>query len=74
MVLGYEVDMHWPQARLVVEMDGFAAHGTRAAFERDRRRDGELQAAGVRVVRVTWRQMTGEPETVCVLLGRLLAV
>ena len=30
----YEVDCFWPAQRLVVELDGFAAHGTRRAFER----------------------------------------
>ncbi len=35
---------------LVVEVDGFAYHRTRAAFERDRRRDPELQAHGLRVM------------------------
>ncbi len=56
-----EVDFHWPSARLVVETDGHAAHGTQAAFERDRRRDQMLTAAGWRVVRFTWRQLTRRP-------------
>jgi len=47
---------------LVVEVDGYTFHATRGAFERDRRRDAELQAAGCRVVRVTWRQIVDEPE------------
>jgi putative AbiEi antitoxin of type IV toxin-antitoxin system len=41
-VHGYEVDMYWPQERLVVEVDGFAYHSSRAAFERDRARDARL--------------------------------
>jgi len=36
---GYEVDLLWPDQRLVVEVDGYAFHSHRAAFERDRRRD-----------------------------------
>ena len=40
-----------------MELDGYAAHGTRAAFERDRARDLRLQAEGWRVVRLTWRQL-----------------
>ena len=43
---GYEVDFLWRGHGVVVEVDGFAAHGTRAAFERDRTRDSELIAAG----------------------------
>jgi hypothetical protein len=50
-VCGFEVDALWRRERLVVEVDGFAFHGGRAAFERDRRRDAVLQAAGHAVVR-----------------------
>jgi len=66
----HEVDFHWPEQRLVVEVDGFAFHSTRAAFERDRLRDAQLQAAGQRVIRVTWRQITHEPAA---LIARLAA-
>jgi hypothetical protein len=31
-VAGWEVDVFWPAARLVVEVDGYAYHGNRAAF------------------------------------------
>ena len=57
---GYEVDFHWPDARLVVEVDGAAAHHTRRNFESDRRRDRVLAALGVQVVRVTWLDLTGD--------------
>jgi very-short-patch-repair endonuclease len=56
-VEGMEVDFHWPEERLVVELDGFAYHHTRAAFERDRERDMVLQLAGYRVVRLTARRL-----------------
>jgi very-short-patch-repair endonuclease len=70
-VLGYEVDMHWPEARLVVELDGYAFHGTRKAFEEDRARDAELQAAGWRVIRVTDRGLD-RPGSVAAQMRRLL--
>jgi very-short-patch-repair endonuclease len=57
----FEVDAAWPERRLIAELDGFATHGTRQAFERDRRRDRRLQAAGWRVVRITWRHLHDEP-------------
>lgn len=60
-VAGHEVDLHWPAHNLVVEFDGWTYHSTRAAFERDRRRDADLQLAGQRVMRVTHRQLCGEP-------------
>lgn len=69
----YVVDALWAEARLVVEVDGFRFHGTRRAFERDRRRDVDLQAAGYRVVRLTWRQLQREPVAVAARLATLLA-
>ena len=50
---GYRADFYWPEAGLVVELDGFAAHGTRARFESDRRRDRVLARAGKRTIRLT---------------------
>lgn len=56
-----EVDFSWPDRRLVVEVDGFEFHGSRAAFERDRRRDQLLRAARWSSVRITWRQVSQAP-------------
>jgi very-short-patch-repair endonuclease len=47
------VDAFWPQAKLVVELDGYAAHGTRRAFHSDRQRDRRLVRAGFRPIRLT---------------------
>ena len=69
----HEVDMLWREERLIVEIDGFAFHSSRAAFERDRIRDAELQALGYRVLRITWRQLTDEPEAVVALLAGALS-
>jgi hypothetical protein len=68
----WEVDAVWHEARLIVELDGFATHGTRKAFERDRRRDRRLTASGWRVIRLTWRQL-GEPAELAAELAHLLA-
>jgi very-short-patch-repair endonuclease len=68
-----ELDAIWPEQRLIVECDGFAFHGTREAFERDRAKDRALQAAGWRVVRITWRQLTDDPTTIARQLAALLA-
>ncbi|MGH2916089.1 MAG: type IV toxin-antitoxin system AbiEi family antitoxin domain-containing protein [Solirubrobacteraceae bacterium] len=72
-VHGYEVDFLWPEQGVAVEIDGFAFHGTRDAFERDRRKDARLRAAGVLVIRITWRQLTDEPLAVVADLARALA-
>ncbi|HEX2168496.1 MAG TPA: DUF559 domain-containing protein [Longimicrobiales bacterium] len=69
---GCEVDLYWRTQRLVAEMDGFAFHGSRRSFEADRRRDATLAAAGLRVMRVTWRQLQNEPEALLVRLTRAL--
>jgi hypothetical protein len=53
----FEVDCLWAEQRLVAELDGHAAHGTRRAFEADRERDRLLQVHGWRVIRVTWRHL-----------------
>jgi very-short-patch-repair endonuclease len=69
---GYTVDMFWPDRRLIVETDGFSFHGHRRAFESDRRRDAVLVAAGYRVIRITWRQLTEQPLRVIAILAQAL--
>jgi very-short-patch-repair endonuclease len=59
-----EVDCLWPAPRLIVELDGFAAHGTRRAFRDDRERDRRLIAAGYRVVRISRDQLEAEPAAI----------
>ena len=68
-----EADCVWEEPRLVVELDGYASHGTRTAFERDRARDRALQATGWRIVRVTWRQLHEQPGAVARELRALVA-
>jgi very-short-patch-repair endonuclease len=69
----HEVDFLWREQRLVVEVDGYAFHSSRGAFERDRRRDADLAREGIRVVRVTWRQIADEPEAIVATLAAALA-
>ena len=69
---GREVDFVWFGARVIAETDGWAAHGTRAAFERDRLRDAGLHAAGYIVLRFTYRQVASRPEWVGGVLRRSL--
>lgn len=68
-----KVDFLWRTQRLIVEVDGRRAHGTRQAFERDRVRDQRLMLGGYRVVRFTWRQITREPDRVAQTIRALLA-
>jgi very-short-patch-repair endonuclease len=70
-VAGYEVDMLWRPQRLVAELDGRAYHED---FEQDRERDADLLAAGLRVVRVTWRRLTGAEQREAARFAALLWV
>jgi very-short-patch-repair endonuclease len=71
-VAGFEVDFHWPAARLVAELDGYAHHRGRAGFESDRRRDAAITAVGNRVVRFTNRRLTDEAQAVVTELRAML--
>lgn len=71
---GWLVDAAWFDQRIVVELDGYAAHGTPAALEADRRRDLGLRAAGYTVVRYSWQQVTETPELVLADLRPLLGL
>jgi very-short-patch-repair endonuclease len=66
-------DFIWRDARLIVEADSRRVHGTATAFEKDRLRDQRLAAAGWTVIRVTWRQVTNEPERLTRTLRTLLS-
>jgi very-short-patch-repair endonuclease len=71
-VHGHLVDVFWPDERLILEFDGWGAHGHRMAFEKDRKRDQVLLAAGYRVVRVTDRQLLEEPMAVIARIAQAL--
>jgi hypothetical protein len=66
-------DFLWRAERLIVETDGWATHGTRRAFEDDRRRDRRLRLAGWEVVRFTWRDVEREPDETADAMARLWA-
>ncbi len=67
-----EVDCFWPRRRAVVELDGFAAHGTRIAFREDRARDRRLRVAGYGVTRIAPEQLEDEAEEIAADLRALL--
>jgi very-short-patch-repair endonuclease len=68
----YILDFFWQEARLIVELDGRATHGTRRAFQEDRDRDGRLAVAGYRVLRFTWWDVTRRPAVVADRVRRML--
>jgi very-short-patch-repair endonuclease len=72
LVHGYKADMYWPSYGLIVEFDGWGAHGHRLAFENNRKRDQVLIANGLRVMRVTDRQLTDEPIAIAARIAQAL--
>ncbi|MFL5898418.1 MAG: hypothetical protein ACJ76D_08155 [Solirubrobacterales bacterium] len=69
---GFELDCYWPEFRFAVELDLFETHGTRAAFERDRKRQEDLLLAGIGMTRVTGPRLEREPEKLTRRVARLL--
>ena len=49
-------------ARVAVELDGAAFHGSREARERDLRRDTALAAAGWIVLRFSYARLIADPD------------
>lgn len=69
----WEIDALWRRERVAVEIDSWAWHGTRRSFERDRRKDRALRAAGLSPVRITATQITTEPAATVADLAATLA-
>ncbi|HEX3802993.1 MAG TPA: hypothetical protein VHV75_09155 [Solirubrobacteraceae bacterium] len=68
-----EVDAHWPEHGLVVEVDGLDNHSSTAQIRMNRRKDLKLRAHGLRVVRYDWDLVTRAPAEVHADLLRHLA-
>jgi very-short-patch-repair endonuclease len=68
-----KADFLWRAERLVIETDGWESHGTRQAFERDRRRDERLKLAGYDLLRFTRRRIVADPGGVTRTVAQLLA-
>ncbi len=66
-------DVVFDLVKLVLEVDGLAYHTTPERFERDRRRQNRLVAAGWTVLRFTWRDITDRPAYVLATIQDVLA-
>ena len=62
LVEGHLVDFFWPAERVVVETDGYRYHRDRLAFEHDHETTVDLEAAGFRVHRTTYRMLRQDPD------------
>ena len=69
---GFELDVYWPEYRFAVELDTYATHGTKGAFERDRLRQEDLKLAEIEMTRVTDVRFARERDAVLGRVVRLL--
>jgi very-short-patch-repair endonuclease len=72
--LEIEADCLWREQRLIVELDHRSTHARRKDFDKDRRRDRIVQAAGWRLVRVTDTDLHGDEANLAADLTALLGV
>ena len=74
VVAGIEVDLNWPELRLVAEVDGWRFHGGRERANADRDRDQRLLVAGWQVVRFTRDQIAADPAGSAHRLAEIAAI
>lgn len=63
------IDLAYPEAMIAIELDGWEWHGNRSAFDADRARANELEAAGWHVFRFT--STSSDAEIACVIRAAL---
>jgi very-short-patch-repair endonuclease len=72
LVDGFLVDAYWPEADLVVELDGYEFHNDREAFERDHHKLAALRLAGHDVLALSYEQVTTDPGWMATSVLRLI--
>lgn len=58
------IDAAYPERNLAIEIDGYSAHSSPDAFQRDRTRQNRLVALGWTVLRFTWADVVQRPAMV----------
>jgi very-short-patch-repair endonuclease len=61
LVEGKRVDFYWPRKRLIVEADSYGYHADRPSFELDHQSTVDLEVAGYRVHRTTFKMLESNP-------------
>jgi very-short-patch-repair endonuclease len=61
---GWKIDIAFPEARIAIEIDGWAWHTDVQRFRTDRRKGNALVRAGWTVLRFTWHDLTNRPDYV----------
>jgi hypothetical protein len=60
-LLGFRPDFYLPEHNLVIEFDGRDVHDIPIVGHDDRRRQAKLEAAGIRLLRIDWLDVTTRP-------------
>ncbi len=68
----HAVDAAWPDAKLIIELDGWKYHSSKQAFQVDRERDVRLTSKGWTVLRFTHQDVTTRPAWVADTIRTLL--
>jgi very-short-patch-repair endonuclease len=63
-VVGYKVDVGFPDCKVAIEVDGLAYHSSAEDFQNDRVRQNAIALARWQVLRFTWIDLTEYPERV----------
>jgi hypothetical protein len=71
---GREVDALYPEQRLIVEVDSWSFHSSRASFERDRAKDADALAHGYRTLRVTDERLSRDGAQEAARIDRILRI
>jgi very-short-patch-repair endonuclease len=69
----WQLDFYWRAHGLNVEVDGHRYHSLEKAIARNHVRDADLEASGIRVRRVTAREIATTPEVVIARVARALS-
>lgn len=71
-LVGYELDLAFPEQYVAIEIDGWAWHHDPTRFRHDRQRQNALVLAGWTVLRFTWHDLTQRPAQVIAEIRRAL--
>lgn len=71
--VAFELDFAYPDLRVGIEVDGWASHGTRVAFERDRWRLNLLRQYGWVVLQFTTTMVLSTPREVAEQVAAVVA-
>lgn len=70
----FMLDIPFRELKVLIEVDGWEYHGSRTAFENDRARNNALVADGWRVLHLTWRMLSDNPQEFIEQVRRVLAL